>query len=93
VENIIERLVITTRDSVVKPENLPSYLLEHSGSRHQAQTEKSLSEAVAEVEKELLESALKKHRSTRIAAKALGVSQPTVVRKMNKYGIQSRSDT
>jgi TyrR family helix-turn-helix protein len=93
VENIIERLVITTRDSVVKPENLPSYLLEHSGSRHQTHTEKSLPEAVAEVEKELLESALKKHRSTRIAAKALGVSQPTVVRKMNKYGIQSRSDT
>lgn len=93
VENIIERLVITTRDSVVKPENLPSYLLEHSGTRHPIRSERSLAEAVEEVEKELLESALKKHGSTRTVAKVLGVSQPTVVRKMSKYGIKSKSDT
>jgi TyrR family helix-turn-helix protein len=93
VENIIERLVITTRDSVVKPENVPSYLLEHSRKQPEGKGDKSFSEAVAEFEKDLLESALKKHGSTRSMAKALGVSQPTVVRKMGRYGIRNERDT
>ena len=52
----------------------------------------NLKNAIEEVEKQILQNAAIKHKTTRQIAKALGVSQPTIVRQMNRYNIQSAQD-
>ncbi len=87
--NIIERLVITGTKDVVTVENLPSFLLTHP--THPQQTyghDLTLNSAMEKAEREILEDAAGKFHSTRAMAKALDVSQPTIVRKLNKYGIK-----
>lgn len=89
-ENIIERLVITTKGSTILPENLPSFLypIEEIGDDVlKLPPESSLRQALAHAEQEILLKALEKHKSTRAMAKALGVSQPTIVRKLQKYQV------
>jgi TyrR family helix-turn-helix protein/PAS domain S-box-containing protein len=57
---------------------------------HKKQSHKSLSEGIDRLEREILEQALRKYKSTRQLARHLGISQPTVVRKLKKYGLSSR---
>lgn len=94
VENIIERLLITTRDKSIMSANLPPYILTGAslsiGKEREGMT---LEEVVLETEREILEEALKKYKTTRKMAKALGVSQPTIVRKMAKCGVSVKNDT
>ncbi len=88
-ENIIERLVITTKGKIIGPDNLPSYIYEHSrrpGEINISQNS-NLQDALDEVEKQILSDAREKHSTTREMAKALGVSQPTIVRKLTKHGV------
>lgn len=89
VENIIERLVITTRDNIILPQNLPKYIFqkENDISNINILNKMDLKSAIEEVEKQLLKSAMEKFKTTREIAKALGISQPTVVRKLNRHGI------
>jgi transcriptional regulator with PAS, ATPase and Fis domain len=87
VENIIERLVITTKDEVVMPENLPPYILEASHQNKNQRIGKSLQENLDITEKEILVETMKNYSTTRAMAKVLGVSQPTVVRKMAKHNL------
>jgi TyrR family helix-turn-helix protein len=47
----------------------------------------SLSKALETKEREILLNAKTKYKSTRKMAKALGTSQPTIVRKLKKYNI------
>ena len=42
---------------------------------------------IAKAEKEILEQAVDNYKSTRAIARVLQVSQPTIVRKLNKYGL------
>jgi len=94
VENIIERLMITTRGSVITQENLPPYILSNANNMStKGKEELTLREAVNQLEKEILQESLIKYKTTRKIAKILGVSQPTVVRKMEKYGVSVRNDT
>jgi len=88
-ENIIERLVITTKDDTILPQNLPNYILnkEESTSDIKIPAMLNLKEAIEEVEKQIIQSAVVKYKTTRKVAKILGVSQPTIVRKINRYGI------
>ena len=50
----------------------------------------SLPGAVMKLEKDLLSQALRDCRSTREMAKRLGISQPTVVRKLKRYGLSGK---
>lgn len=45
----------------------------------------SLSHAVENLERELIQQAYEKHRTTTGVAKALKISQPTAFRKVSKY--------
>ncbi|HZK61237.1 MAG TPA: sigma 54-interacting transcriptional regulator, partial [Anaerovoracaceae bacterium] len=90
VENIIERLVITTRGNVIMPENIPSFIQSSVVGLSISNAEDfTLKEILEKAEKEMLQFSYNKHKSTRKMAKALRVSQPTVVRKLHKYGIIS----
>ena len=88
-ENIIERLVITTKDETILPQNLPNYILnnEDNTSDIKIPAMMHLKAAIEEVEKQIIQSAVAKYKTTREVAKVLGVSQPTIVRKINRYGI------
>ena len=90
VQNIIERLVITTRGNVIMTENIPSFIQTSVVSISISNAEDfTLKEVLEKSEKEMLQFSYNKHKSTRKMAKALQVSQPTIVRKLHKYGIIS----
>ena len=88
-QNIIERLVITTKGSTILPQNLPSFIHEAvKGGDTRIPAAKSLKAALEHAEREILLKAKKQYKTTRAMAKALGVSQPTIVRKLQKYRIE-----
>ncbi|UPG63899.1 sigma-54 interaction domain-containing protein [Metabacillus endolithicus] len=87
-ENTIERLVIISENQYINVDQVILTLGDESTSNKLSQHSTfSLKEAVEKVEKELIYNALKKHGSTHKAAKVLGVTQPTVVRKAKTLGI------
>lgn len=90
-ENIVERLVITTKDSTIFPENLPSYIFESTRAPGEIDIPHvtNLNKALNEAEMYILASAAAKYKTTRQIAKALGVSQPTIVRKLKKHHIKA----
>jgi PAS domain S-box-containing protein len=88
-ENIIERLIVITSGDTILPQSLPNYILNMiDNSRNFAiPSMMSLKDSTEEIEKRVILSAIKQYKTTREIAKALKVSQPTIVRKMNKYNI------
>ncbi len=91
-QNIIERLVITTKGTVILPENLPSFIYENTSGVESTviSAGRNLKDALDHAERDILLKAQEQYKTTRAMAKALGVSQPTIVRKLQKYSI---SDT
>lgn len=87
-ENLIEFLVVTVDDPVILPEHLPQHVVAGEGERD-VQVSVSgimpLRQAVEEVERQLIALAAEACSTTYSMAKALGVNQSTVVRKMQKY--------
>jgi PAS domain S-box-containing protein len=89
-ENLIEQLVIITPGNCIMPENLPAHIRQ---SQNQESNKQKIvvngipkyKEALEEVEKQLYLKAYQRHNNTYKIAEALGVSQPTVVRKLKKY--------
>lgn len=94
-QNIVERLVLTTSNDYITIDNLPVFLTEEE--QKAADMDKiisggkdvSLSAALNAAEKEILKTAMDKYGSTRSMARALKVSQPTIVRKLHKHGLSS----
>lgn len=90
-ENTIERLIVLTHNDLIKINDLPEYI----GSDEVLKTPSDiivpnlmpLKDAVEEVEKQIIMKTLQKYSTTREVASALGVSQPTIVRKMKKYNL------
>lgn len=87
-ENIIERLVVTSKGKEIIPEDLPiqiKYQVERE-KMHGYDTEiVPLKQAVERTERNVLMKAYSKFKNTYKMAEALKVSQPTIVRKMKKY--------
>ena len=88
-QNIIERLIITTNEDVITEENLPIFIKQEAEANANMNTDLSLSAAMAKAEKDILQEALSNYKSTRAMAKVLQVSQPTIVRKLHKYGLSN----
>lgn len=95
-QNIIERIIITTKGNIILPENLPSFIYDYAENELKSLAQQydyanvdNLKAALETAEKNILETAYKTHGSTRAVAKVLGISQPSVVRKLNKYNIVS----
>ncbi len=89
---MIERLVVINEDSVLTIKHLP---FEVSAPRHQpivvqVNEPVSFEDAVEILEKELIRKTMQVYPTTRQAAKVLGVSHPTVIRKLQKYKLSSR---
>ncbi|QQE79301.1 sigma 54-interacting transcriptional regulator [Alicyclobacillus sp. SO9] len=85
-ENVIERAVILSRSEVIGIEDLPeSIAFGKDYPSSPALGKNTLPEMVAEFERNILESARKQCRTTVEVAQLLGISQPTAVRKLQKY--------
>lgn len=86
--NTVERLVVTSQGDVVTADDMPERM-RRGGPDMQVPdlVEGSLKATLDKVERRIIADALDKHGSTRGAAKALGVNQSTIVRKMQRLGI------
>lgn len=83
-ENIVERLLLTTENQMVEEKDLPA----HMTLKEEPMTEfygGNLTEAVEALEKRMVRNAYEKCGTTVGVARALGISQPTAVRKIRKY--------
>ncbi|WP_347552530.1 sigma 54-interacting transcriptional regulator [Pseudalkalibacillus hwajinpoensis] len=87
--NLIERLIVTSDSFIIQVEDLPkSYRIKEERYSKMNNFNETLQETIERVEKERLEQAKKQFRTTTKIADALGMSQPTVVRKLRKYRIK-----
>ncbi|MCG8485322.1 MAG: hypothetical protein MJA31_18585, partial [Clostridia bacterium] len=82
-ENIMERLVLTTIEDKIDINNLPENINMLLPTNHHKGI--TLKQALELYEKQLIQSAYKKYNTTIEMGKALGISQPSVVRKLKKY--------
>ncbi|MHB1406793.1 MAG: sigma-54 interaction domain-containing protein [Desulfitobacteriaceae bacterium] len=89
--NVIERLVITAEEQEITPELLPKEILRSYPTTDSTEII-PLKEAVEKTEIELLKRAIKKTRTTYDLANVLGISQPSVVRKLKKYNLNTKMD-
>lgn len=90
-KNVVERMVVTTTDDLLGVEHLPKYLgseTSKNDARISVKGVMPLNDAIEEVEKQIIQNALKKHKTSRKMAAVLGVNQSTIVRKINKYGFK-----
>lgn len=91
-KNSIEQMVVLSHDDLLQIGDLPWYQ-HHEGQARQQAVQVSgilpLKQALEETEKQLLKNALKKYRTSRQISRVIGVDQSTVVRKLNKYGLQT----
>src|SRR6478736_4569133 len=94
-KNKIERLVLTTDENSISPKDLPFYTEKIKSDKEEWETLDTLTsqgmtlqQALAEVEKNWLIRAYRQCQTTYEMANALGISQPTVVRRLRKYNIK-----
>lgn len=85
--NVIERVIVISGDSMIGAGDLPEEITNRRQSAGSSMLEEieSLSHAVENLERELIQQAYEKHRTTTGVAKALKISQPTAFRKVSKY--------
>ena len=90
--NIVERLIIMCIDDVLLPEHLFTkyFSLEMTSEAADVVSVRGipqLADAVSSVEKIVVTKALEATKSTRKAAKLIGVSQSTIMRKIRDYDL------
>ena len=92
-ENVIERTLVTHSGDIIDDVALPDDSRAYGKSSQSSQSTQPLKVAVEALERQMISGALNTYGSTRKAARALGVSQPTIVRKAARYGLQSDTQT
>jgi PAS domain S-box-containing protein len=87
VENWIERLVVTADDPVISAVHLPEALRGDTEvfETPPLTTSRKLKDILEEVEGKIILQAYEKYGTTHEMAKQLGISQPSVVRRLQKY--------
>ncbi len=85
--NTIERLVVTCQGDVITIDDLPQRMRAAKDVPASELVDGSLRATLDKVERRIIAEALEKHGSTHKAAKALGVNQSTIVRKMQRLGL------
>jgi PAS domain S-box-containing protein len=89
--NLVEQLVVLTSKKEIDIEDLPNKIIGGFLKVPTMARNKNLSlkQAVMELEKRLITQALTVYGSQRQAAKALGIDQATVIRKMKRSGLRA----
>ena len=87
-ENTVERLVVTNRNGIILPADLPSRIIEENrqyGGGVMIDDIIPLKKAMEEMEKQLVSAAYTKYGSSYKVAEALDISQSAASRKIIKY--------
>lgn len=89
-ENMIERLIITSKSDEIQLDALPKNVLHANNNtpykEHDLQGV-DLMDYLETIEKQLVTEARDKHLSTRKAARALGLTQSSFIRRLKKYNL------
>ncbi|SFG37816.1 PAS domain S-box-containing protein [Desulfotomaculum arcticum] len=93
-QNLLERVIVITPGEMITAKSLPINLQEPAAGTMRPKIAGGdvlvpLNEAVENLERELITRAFAEFGTTRRVARALGISQPSVVRKAAKYCIKS----
>lgn len=85
-ENLIERLVITSKEDEISIEDLPEKMKKNRSQLKQFLKEgESLTEALERIEKNIILEAYQTYQTTRKTAEMLGVTQSLLMRRLKKY--------
>lgn len=85
-ENLVERLVITSKEDEISIEDLPDKIKKSRSQTKQFLKEgESLTEALERIEKNIILEAYQTHKTTRKTAEKLGVTQALLMRRLKKY--------
>lgn len=92
-ENLIERIIVVSRDNIIYPDDLPPNIY-HSVNESLPNLmffpeDISLQQAVDIVEKYMIQNLYQRYKSTNKVAEVLKINQSTVVRKLKKYKLSS----
>ncbi|GEN35624.1 sigma-54 interaction domain-containing protein [Aneurinibacillus danicus] len=87
VENVMERLVVTTDEEVISAAHLPETMRTEAEVAEVpiAVGSRKLKDILEEVERRVIMQAYEECRTTHEMAARLGISQPSVVRRLQKY--------
>jgi PAS domain S-box-containing protein len=87
--NLCERLVVMSETELIGLADLPADILGQAGKAALAQAgpQLTLNQALENTERTLLQEARQRHGNQALMAKALGIDQSTVARKLKKYGL------
>ncbi|MCL6577719.1 helix-turn-helix domain-containing protein, partial [Kyrpidia sp.] len=89
-QNIVERLVVTCSEPLIRPERLPDKLRHYDGPEEGA-ANKSLKELVEEFERNIIHNAMQRYKTMKEVSEHLKVDVSTISRKARKYGIRHGS--
>jgi PAS domain S-box-containing protein len=92
-ENLIERIVVISKDSEISLKDIPPYVKQVSNTQHGqiiVNNIMPLKEAISEVEKQIINHAYKVYGNTYKMAEVLGVNQSTIVRKLKHIQDQNK---
>ncbi len=84
-ENVVERTILTADDYSITEEQLPYYIYSNEHPHNVSKKSRTLKQILEDVEKEVLLDSYERNGTTTKVAIELGVSQPTVSVKLNKY--------
>jgi len=92
-KNLIERIVLVCMKETISDEDILTHISSSEFDKNKSiirnlDDELNLNQAMNILEEHLVSNALQKHKTTRKAALALGISQPSIVRKAQKYNIK-----
>ncbi|MGE5701308.1 MAG: sigma-54 interaction domain-containing protein [Clostridia bacterium] len=84
-EHLVQRLVLTVDNGMIQVDDLPEGIIGKKVDPLLEQTNHTLPQVLREVERSMLKKAYTECKSTTEMAKYLGISQPSVVRKLKQY--------
>ena len=88
--NIVEQLVVMSEHQMTTIEDLPYSLRTGKASLSVTPDENNLKLTKADIEKKLIEEALRKHKTLQGVAQSLGVNQSTISRKIHQYDLKRK---
>lgn len=90
-QNIVERLLMLSENEIIQLGETKRILFDINGEKEiSIQNKSSLKQLVEAYEKELLKKYVKEFRTSQKISEMLQVSQPTISRKLARYGIKAQ---
>jgi transcriptional regulator with PAS, ATPase and Fis domain len=92
-KNLIERIIVMSPDDLITVDDFDRFSMDRERDHHIAEVKENLTlhEFLEECEKEMIIKTLSEKKKLSQAAKRLGISNPTLWRKLKKHGLGKRN--